>query len=195
MLFRSANFNTVKLRNTDIGTIELSKTNLTSPKVEKITNEYRYLDPTSGYTLADKYFCFHGEKINGTSVNYNSVSNKGITEFNLNETLTGTTLTVAGWCPVEGGTSKYMWSIDGKTWYQCGGTPSNTTSVLSAASGQMSGAYTFTDADGVGGRFNLSIDLSDYKGQTVDVRIASIPVGSTNSLAVLTVINDVIVPN
>ena len=188
-----ANFNTVKLRNTDIGTIELSKTNLTTPKYQKITNEYRYLDPTSGYTLADKYFCFHGEKINGTSVNYNSVSNKGITEFNLNETLTGTTLTVGGWCPVEGGTSKYMWSIDGKTWYQCPGTPTDTTSVLSAASGQMSGAYTFNEADGVGGRFNLSIDLSDYKGQTVDVRIASIPVGSTNSLAVLTVINNVTV--
>ena len=191
---------TVMNCNKDMSNIQLSETNSGSPKYTIKNNAYRYLDPLSDYTLADKYFCFHVDKINGNTNDangvkyaYNSVSSKGITERSLDATC-GTTLSIGGWCPVEGGTEKYMWSVDGKTWYECTATTSQSgTTVLNAASGQMSGAYTFTEADGVKGQYNLSINLSAYAGQTVDVRIAAIPAGSTNELCVLTVINGVTV--
>ena len=195
-------FDTIKVCNKDMQSIQLSERNASTPYYTIKTNNFRYLDPTSGYTLADKYFCFHTDSINGKSDNdndstngkfysFNSVSNKGIVEKNLNETI-GTTLNIKGWCPLEGGISKYMWSVDGKTWYQCGGTPTNNgSSVLSAASGQMSGAYTYTETDGINGGFSggLTIDLSAFAGQTVDVRIAAIPEGSTNELCVLVSLN------
>ncbi len=178
----------------DMGSIQLSESNSASKPYTVINNPYRYLDPTSEYTLAERYFCFHVDKINGVSNGYNSVSTKGITEKDLNETLSGTTLTVIGWCPIEGGASKYMWSVDGKNWYECGGTPSQSgTTVLNAASGQMGGAYTFTEADGAKGQYTINIDLSEYAGQTVDVFIAAIPEGSTEEICVLTSINGVTV--
>ena len=194
-------FGTIKNTNKDIGAIHLSETNSGTPKYVGKVNEYRYLDPTSDYTLADNYYCFHVDKINGNSTDangnknsYNSVSVKGVTEKNLNETVT-TTLSVGGWCPVESGTSKYLWSVDGKNWYECGlsATQSGTT-VLNAASGMMSGAYTFTETDGTNGQYSITINLSAYAGQTVDVRIAAVPADSDGSaICVLTSINGVTV--
>ena len=194
-------FGTVKNCNKDMTSLQLSTSNSATAPYSNVTNDCRYLDPTSNYTLADKYFCFHVDKINGNladangnKYSYNSISNKGITEKNLNETLSGTTLSVGGWCPIEGGASKYLWSVDGQNWYDCGGNPSQSGSgILSAASGMMSGAYTFTEADGVKGQYAITIDLSAYAGQTVDVRIAAAPVGSSDTLCVLTSINGVTV--
>ena len=193
-------FGTIQNCNKDMGSIELSETNSGSPKYVVKNNPYRFLDPTSDYTLADKYFCFHVDKINGSLTDpagnkcaYNSISNKGIVEYNYNATV-GTAMSVGGWCPLEGGTEKYVWSIDGKTWYDCGGSTSQSGSnVLNAASGQMGGAYTFSEADGVKGQYNITFDLSAYVGQTVDIRIAAIPNESINEICVLTVINGVTV--
>lgn len=178
----------------EMGSIQLSESNNASKPYTVISNTYRYLDPTSEYTLSERFFCFHVDKINGVSNSYNSISNKGITEKFLNETISGTALTVMGWCPVQGSVSKYMWSVDGKNWYECTATTGQSSStVLSAASGQMGGAYTFTEADGAKGQYNITIDLSTYVGQTVDVFIAAIPEGSTNELCIFTSINGVTV--
>ena len=130
----------------------------------------------------------------GKNYGYNSIAGKGITEKNLNLTVE-TTLSVGGWCPVQGGVSKFLWSVDGKTWYECEGTLSNCdTNVLSAATGQMSGTYAYTEADGVNGLYAITMDLSAYAGQTVDVRIAAVPEGSEgNVLCILTSLNGVTV--
>ena len=184
----------------DLGSIHLSTTNNASNPYTVIRNPERYLDPTSDYTLAERYFCFHVDRINGSSYDkdnvkyaYNSVSNKGITERSFNAAATST-LTVAGWCPVQGGISKFMWSVDGKVWYECTASTSQSGStVLNAASGQMGGAYTFTEADGTKGQYNITIDLSEYVGQTVDVRIAAIPEGNTDQICVFTSINGITV--
>ena len=193
-------FATIKNCNKDMGTIQISETNAGTPKYVIKVNEYRYLDPLSDYTLADKYFCFHIDSINGKSADasgnkysYNSISNKGITEKNLNETI-GSALSIAGWCPVQGGTVKYVWSVDGKTWHDFGGTINDRTSILGPASTQMSNSYTFTEVDSKNSGFNITADLSEYAGQTVDVRIASVPVeGDGNTLCVLTSINGITV--
>ncbi len=188
-------FKTVKYCNKAMGNIHFTdKNSSSSPFYTNVTNEYRYLDPESSYTLADKYFCFHVDTINGSKNSYNSVSNKGITERDLNATIV-TKLTIGGWCPVQGGTDKYMWSVDGKTWYECtASTNQSGSNVLSAASGQMSGDYTFTEADGVKGQYSITIDLSEYVGQTVDVRIGAIPAdGEENTICVFTSINGVTV--
>ena len=182
-------FATIKNCNKNMGSIQLSETNSGSPKYVGKINESRYLDPTSDFTLADKFFCFHVDIINGVQGGYNSVSTKGITEKDVNETV-GKSFSIKGWCPIEGGASKYVWSVDGKTWYDCGGTPSQSgEGVLYAATGQMGGAYTFTASDGVKGQYSITIDLSAYVGQTVDVRIAAVPAGSTDTLCILTTIN------
>lgn len=184
----------------DMGSIQLSESNSATNPYTTVTNPYRYLDPASEYTLADKYFCFHVDTINGkqTDANnnkygYNSVSSKGITEKDLNETLSGKTLSVGGWCPVQGGTEKYMWSVDGKNRYECGKTLHQSgDKVLSAANDMMSGAYAFTEADGAKGQYSIT-STSRITRQTVDVRIAAIPTGSTDEICVFTSINGVIV--
>ena len=58
----------------------------------------------------------------------------------------------------------------------------------------MSGTYAYTEADGVNGLYAITMDLSAYAGQTVDVRIAAVPEGSEGKvLCILTSLNGVTV--
>lgn len=167
------------------------------------------VDP-DGYTSADKFFVFHVDKINGkmenasgTKYSYNSVSNKKMVNLELNEntvssadsTKPGTELIVGGWTVLQGGISKFLWSVDGKNWYDC---KANLTScsqtVLSAASGMMGGAYTYTTVDGTNGQYSIIIDLKGYAGQTVNVQIAAVlENGDGTTICVLSSINGVTV--
>ena len=167
------------------------------------------VDP-DGYTVDDKFFVFHVDKVNGKTqdengkkYSYNSVSNKKLTNLELNESTVnsanaanpGTELIIGGWTVLQGGISKFLWSVDGKNWYDC---KANLTScsqtVLSAASGMMGGAYTYTTVDGTNGQYSIIIDLKDYAGQTVNVQIAAVPAsGDGTTICVLSSINGVTV--
>ena len=186
---------TVMNCNKDMAKLHLSETN-GAPYYTNISNNYRYLDPTSGYTIGNNYYIFHVDNFNGAKNSYNSVSVKGNSDLSYNGSTIALSngaqgITLTGWSLLQGGTEKYMWSVDGKTWHDAtfsANTASQT--ILNAGSGQTGGKYTFTSDDAVnGGGLKMEIDLSAYAGQTVDVRIAAIPCGSEpNTFCVLTAI-------
>ncbi len=82
-------------------------------------------------------------------------------------------LTVGGWCGTSGGVNRYVWTVDGTTWYDCasGGRDGEPIDGHYAGIG-------FTDAL-KNGMFNigddLCADLSAYKGTTVDVTFGFVP--------------------
>ena len=158
------------------------------------------ISTNGGVTVVyDGYLYF----INGTQDSFNSISSS-IKEYDFSEKALSSSqkLTISGWAMVEGGVSKYLWSVDGKDWYDCSFMSNNKPgicgqSVINAANGMNLG-YTFTEADAVGGNISggstLVIDLSEYAGQTVNLRIAGVPGGVEDELCIFTVINNIAVP-
>ena len=156
---------------------------------EQIKNDNNALcvDPESGYSISDAVYGNNLDFINGQSVVWTAGNSKygvSVIDFNKN-TLEDGRITVAGWTVVDGGIAKYIWSADGgKTWYRA-------TGDIGSGAGQAHynvitgkiGAYSFiagtpknstyqTAAGAIGG---ISINLSPYNGQTVDVVFAAVP--------------------
>ena len=127
-------------------------------------------------------------------------------------TVTGTTvdennlIKIGGWCSVDGGISKYVWSVDGINWhdvdltlvtgdYVRDVTGSEVTAVPTAA--QSYAGKTFTDLEGAvtNARFVIHIDLSEYAGSTVSVTFAAVPVKDADKVTPMLTIKDVAVPS
>ena len=93
-------------------------------------------------------------------------------------------LNIRGWCAVDGGVSKYIWSIDGNTWYEVGNTENikTPTSDDIVATGQIYSGMTFEDLTGAktNAQFQINggiyIDLSQFEGETIDVIFAAVPI-------------------
>ena len=140
-------------------------------------------------------------KVNGGSANTPSTKNG-------TSTVTGVTVdssclvNLNGWCAVDGGVSKYVWSVDGTTWYDEFGNSDRiktTTTEAIVTTGQAYSGKTFTDLTGAytNAQFQsggIDIDLSAFKGQTVDVKFAAIPISDTDSIITLLTVEDVAVP-
>ena len=168
-----------------------------------------YIHPESGYKSSSLAYATHLDMINGrggASASYskrggNSVS--GIDTFDFHSTtINGSNLIFSGWTVVEGGIEKYVWSVDGKTWYdaklcgrELGAAGEN---HLTLASAWFLGGYQFADPDssyinavyqsptGLGDATKgLSADLSDYVGQTIDVIFAAVPASESDSLCLI----------
>ena len=159
-----------------------------------------YLDPSSGYAEADNVFGAQIDSINGKSVNKGSNSKDGITVISGAKIDSSFHLTVNGWCAVEGGVSKYIWSADGgKTWNDCGNTDKVADAydeIVKVAAGRA-GIESFSDfeASKKNGSFQasgLAIDLSAYRGKTVDVVLAAIPESDAKTLILMFALEEVV---
>ncbi len=158
-----------------------------------------YLDPESGYTQSTLAYGSVLDYINGVKPGASSAGSKGggVTTINGIKLPETKTLFVQGWCCVEGGIQKYVYSIDGgKTWKDCAGTPidvttANNDAILTTAEGKAGpSGFQFSDreASRTNGRFQndngLTIDLNGVEGK-VDVIFAAVPVKEPTSLVLL----------
>lgn len=176
-----------------------------------------YIHPESGYKSSTLAYATHLDMINGkggASASYtkrggNSVSGIDIFDYH-KTTINGSKLVFSGWTVVEGGIEKYVWSVDGKNWYDtepCGrelGDASQT--HLDLASAWFLGGYKFADAErsfknavyqsptGLGDATKgICADLAEYEGQTVNVTFAAIPASDTTSLCLIAQVKGVTV--
>ena len=100
------------------------------------------------------------------------------------------TINIAGWCGVDGGVSKYVWSADGgKTWNDFTGSTKTASSAIVKAAQERCGK-TFADAEisKTNGAFQgaeLTADLSAFAGQTVNITVGAIPQSAENSIVLL----------
>ena len=155
-----------------------------------------YIDPSSGYHESDVIFGSTLDFVNGTKYDVTSTTKKdGIVSVNGVVVNNQGKLVVNGWCAANGGIEKYVWSIDGgKTWNDCGGTPTDAhDGILNAAEKYAVGEeYDFDDREAskangnfqTGGGGGVNIDLSEVSGK-VDVIFAAIPKADTSSLILL----------
>ena len=165
------------------------------------------VDPSSGYTQSTLEFGAQLDNVNGKGVGLQAgsgigVAGKilGVNTISANDaTVSGYNLVVSGWCIVQGGINKYLWSPDdGKTWYEFGGVEDNTRTagneIVSAANGRTNKTVTFTSSDAATGSFQgsggnnpkgLIINLEGYKGETVNIIIGAVPQNNTSSIVPL----------
>jgi hypothetical protein len=100
-------------------------------------------------------------------------------------------LKIGGWNVVEGGVAKYIWTPDnGKTWYDCGGSPVDAgADVIGAASARVDGitnsAETRKNGSFQGGK--IFINLSEYadSDDIPDIWLCAVPKNNTNSVCLL----------
>ena len=132
--------------------------------------------------------------------------------INHNGTTVGDNLLIfSGWCVIDGGVAKYVWSADGgKTWndveLRVYTSLSNvSTDVLpsanaylgasieqsSATRAMFQGAQNVPDPSKVAG---VAADLSEYAGQTVNVTFAAVPEAAQDTLCVIVHVTGVTVP-
>lgn len=110
----------------------------------------------------------------------------------------GNVLTVSGWLLMRGGQNKYVYSIDGKNWYNCGGTLKTAEAAVKTA--VENAGYLKSDGDSAidtaNGRYVLNLDLSGCAGTTVNVYVGVVPAfsGYTNRVTQFLVIKNVSVP-
>ena len=157
----------------------------------------QYVDPSSGYTVADVPFFGVIDSIGDYKLNASGNFADGIAVIsNLNATV-GKTAVIGGWCAIEGGAQKYLWSADGgKTWHE----PVNPSygsasdAIINHAQGKLTNAlgksFNFKDTSAAkkNGAFQgpkLTVDLSAYAGQTVDFVFAAVPASATDTLCLL----------
>ena len=106
---------------------------------------------------------------------------------------------VAGWCGVDGGVAKYVWSADGgKTWNEFTGEAKKASKAIVEAAQQRCGV-TFADLElsKTNGAFQgngLVADLSAYAGQTVNLTFGAIPRSGNSEIIVLYSFTNVTVP-
>ncbi len=180
-----------------------------------VTNEVVTLpdvlvDPSSGFTQSDLLYRAYIDGINGKAISVGvssdttpfeyAIHGKGIASDNVREWAKqeGACVVVTGWCVVQGGVSKYVWSADGgKTWNDCvyfrerAGDAS--AAMVAAANGYF--PNTFTDADVALGEFQgghngfepsgIAADLTAYIGQRVNIIFGAVPNADTTTICPL----------
>ena len=161
-----------------------------------------YFVPGDVYTeQADLAYGSIIDSIGGNKVSLNSYRCRAVVSLYQGVSVPSATnlkITVAGWCIVDGGVNKYVWSADGgKTWNDCGGNNTladGSNEMLSVA--RYGGAQTYGDGSLKNGKFQagngaLVIDLAEYAGKTVNVILGAVPESNTSSVLPLYCFEDV----
>ena len=168
-----------------------------------------YVKEGSGYSVAPWNYASCLDMLNGRGPNGTEKytqrggnSQKGVDVFDYNgTTISGAKMIITGWSVVDGGISKYVWSVDGgKSWNDA--TPINgeisdaSNAHLSGVTSRIGVVLDMTSAKNAvyQGTLNLpdpttvkgiAVDLSAYAGQKVDLLFAAVPARNTNTLCVL----------
>jgi hypothetical protein len=187
------------------------------PEVDE--DDVAYIKDESGYTASDNIYTSYLDMINGRGEGEKSMiekrgggSKNGVTVINHNGNTVGNNyLILSGWCVVDGGVAKYVWSADGgATWNDVelmvyGSLSHASPEVVNVANNylgsafeaekitqaMLQGAPNLPDPLGVAG---IGADLSDYVGKTVDVTFAAIPETAQDTLCVIVHVTGVTVP-
>ena len=151
-----------------------------------------YIDPSSGYTKSELAYGSIIDSINGASVtSLNSYKSKRVVTHHKGATVTKEiALSIAGWCAVDGGVNKYVWSADGgKTWNDCIGNDTLQDATDAIIQNAQSGSSKFADSTASkknskfqAGNGPLTIDLSAYAGETVNIVLAAVTESDTKAL-------------
>jgi hypothetical protein len=158
------------------------------------------IHPDSGYKQTTLPF---GAILDGYNSTKKSISVYSVQ--NVPKTYTGVTITrdytvsFMGWCTLEGGVEKYVWSVDGgKTWndFPNADKLSNADDLMIAnAENTLKSKFNDVEATKKNGTFKnagmLVADLSAYKNQTVDLIIAAVPAAEEGTLAPLFLLKDI----
>ncbi len=163
-----------------------------------------YIDPSSGYVKTSLAYYSMIDKVNGVTVQSTGNSAEGIfvaEDFNIT---VPQSVSVGGWVIAEGGIDHIVWSVDGgKTWNSVTATLGRANdAIVNHAHVKLTEAlgtsFRFIDAEA--SRTNvafqspsLTLDLSAYGGQTVDLILAAVPANEPNSLCLLACIENVTV--
>ena len=125
------------------------------------------------------------DSLNGTSYNKESSSKNGKFVFtNQLSASTDGTITIKGWCALDGGVAKYVWTADGgKTWYDCGGSTGKASDEIIRVGAQRAG-FEFADVDATkkNGAFQgvgIILDLNEYKDSEEPLKIYVCAVSET----------------
>ncbi len=217
--------------NADVETVSLVETASTKYISTKTGEEVKpdngalelpstFIDPSSGYTRSSLYYAGHFDYINGVAsgqtftygdqmvvINYseNAVADPAATEDFADKD--GAHIVLGGWCVVENGVSKYVWSVDdGKTWHEAAvhgrsdGLGTASQAVLSGATSRIQNKFTFTAKDAANSNFQgasgknptgLWIDLSDYAGKTVNLLVATVSAANEKTLCPMVCLSNV----
>lgn len=82
-------------------------------------------------------------------------------------------LTLTGWALVNGGQDKYFWSVDGINWFEFTGGRYSNTGPEHAEHARVYENANVTSVDPTNGVFeDMFVDLSDYRGRTINVYVA-----------------------
>jgi hypothetical protein len=187
--------------------------------VTESNSQADYIGEGSAYKVSDKEYFSCLDMINGRGENgevyirrTSGNSKTGVTVFNHNGSTVGENLMIfSGWCVVNGGVSKYVWSADGGvTWNDTGlsfysNLRSASQGVLDSASAKLGitlesgseynamfqGSLNPPDPSTVAG---VVADLSDFAGQTVNVTLAAVPETAQDTLCVIAYVKNITVP-
>jgi hypothetical protein len=187
--------------------------------VTESNSQADYIGEGSAYKVSDKEYFSCLDMINGRGENgevyirrTSGSSKTGVTVFNHNGSTVGENLMIfSGWCVVNGGVSKYVWSADGGvTWNDTG--LSFYSNLLSASQGVLDSAsaklgITLESGSEYNAMFQGSLnppdpstvagivaDLSAYAGQTVNVTFAAVPETAQDTLCVIAYVKNITVP-
>jgi hypothetical protein len=155
------------------------------------TDEKYYIHPSSGYTESKAAYGALLDTVNGVAVSSCfSSSNKGMTMREGYSARDDKTFTVAGWCGLDGGVARYVWSADGgKTWNEFTGEAKKASKAIVEAAQQRC-KVTFADLElsktkGAFQGAGLCADLSAYAGQTVELTFGAIPLSDEDTIVLL----------
>jgi hypothetical protein len=178
--------------------------------VTESNSQADYIGEGSAYKVSDKEYFSCLDMINGRGENgevyirrTSGNSKTGVTVFNHNGSTVGENIMIfSGWCVVNGGVSKYVWSADGGvTWNDTG--LSFYSNLLSASQGVLDSAsaklgITLESGSEYNAMFQGSLnppdpstvagvvaDLSDFAGQTVNVTLAAVPETAQDTLCII----------
>ncbi len=99
-------------------------------------------------------------------------------------------LTVDGWLATEGGVDRYVWSVDGITWYDA-----ETNGTTGEPDGTSFSSLGYKDA-AVNALFTkLTLNLSPYDGRTVDVTLGAVPRSFSDKVIPFAAVTDLSVPD
>jgi hypothetical protein len=154
----------------------------------------------SGYTVSDVVYGANLDFINAqTLADQGGNSRYGCSHYTEEiTTFSKGTLVFTGWTVVDGGVKDYVYSLDGgKTWRVIAANPGNGAgdAHFKVIKGRI-GEYAFSEGSNIKSTFSgvqahgenivgLKIDLSGYKGQTLTVTLAAVPISDEDGLCLI----------